>query len=135
MDVVTAEGSAAILLRFSDAVAELGDLGLRVHRSYWAAYTHVKRAFRRDGRTLLLLTDDHEVRVGRNYQPEVRAALPKAWIRARRRTMRGPVPGRNSFAGRNLLPEPPAWPAGQHCWQAETGIAATAPWDRWLGPG
>ena len=92
VDVVTAEGSAAILLRFSDAVAELGDLGLRVHRSYWAAYTHVKRAFRRAGRTLLLLTDDHEVRVGRNYQPEVRAALPKAWIRDRRRTTRGPAP-------------------------------------------
>ena len=93
VDVVTAEGSAAILLRFSDAVAELGDLGVRVHRSYWVAYPHVKRAFRRDGRTLLLLTDDHEVRVGRNYLPEVRAALPKAWIRARRRTTRGPSAG------------------------------------------
>lgn len=89
VDVVTAEGSAAILLRFSDAVAELGDLGIRVHRSYWVAYPHVKRAFRRDGRTLLSLTDGHEVRVGRNYLPEVRAALPKAWIRARRRTQRG----------------------------------------------
>ena len=85
VDVVTAAGSASILLRFSDAVAELGDLGMRVHRSYWAAYGHVKRAVRRDGRTLLLLTGDHEVRVGRNYLPEVRAAVPKAWIRARRR--------------------------------------------------
>ena len=85
VDVVTAAGSAAILLRFSDAVAELGNLGLRVHRSYWVAYPHVKRAFRRDGRTLLQLTDNHEVRVGRNYLPEVRAAIPKAWIRARRR--------------------------------------------------
>ena len=93
VDVVTADGSAAILLRFSDAVAELGDLGLRVHRSYWVAYPHVRRAFRRDGRTLLLLTDDHEVRVGRNYLPEVRAAIPKAWIRARRRTSRESSPG------------------------------------------
>ena len=92
VDVVTADGSAAILLRFSDAVAELGDLGIRVHRSYWVAYPHVKRAFRRDGRTLLSLTDGHEVRVGRNYLPEVRAALPKAWIRARRRTTRGASP-------------------------------------------
>jgi len=85
VDVVTTTGSASILLRFSDAVAELGDLGMRVHRSYWAAYGHVKRAVRRDGRTLLLLTGDHEVRVGRNYLAEVRAAVPKAWIRARRR--------------------------------------------------
>ncbi len=85
VDVITAAGSASILLRFSDAVAELGDLGMRVHRSYWAAYGHVKRAVRRDGRTLLLLTGDHEVRVGRNYLAEVRAAVPKAWVRARRR--------------------------------------------------
>ena len=85
VDVVTAAGSASILLRFSDAVAELGDLGMRVHRSYWAAYRHVKRAVRRDGRTVLLLTGGHEVRVGRNYLAEVRAAVPKAWVRARRR--------------------------------------------------
>ena len=85
VDVTTAAGSASILLRFSDAVAELGDLGMRVHRSYWAAYGHVKRAVRRDGRTLLLLTGDHEVRVGRNYLADVRAAVPKAWVRAKRR--------------------------------------------------
>jgi DNA-binding LytR/AlgR family response regulator len=93
VDVVTKTGSAAILLRFSDAVAELGSLGLRVHRSYWVAYPHVKRAFRRDGRTMLLLTDNHEVRVGRNYLPEVRAAIPKAWIRARRRRNNQSAPG------------------------------------------
>ena len=86
VDVVTSTGSASILLRFSDAAAELGDLGMRVHRSYWVAYRHVKHAMRRDGRTLLLLTGDHEVRVGRNFLPDVRAAVPKAWIRARRRT-------------------------------------------------
>ena len=33
---------------------------------------------------MLLLTGDHEVRVGRNYLQEVRAAVPKAWARARR---------------------------------------------------
>ena len=92
VDVITAAGSASILLRFSDAVAELGDLGVRVHRSYWVAYGHVKRALRRDGRTLLLLTGDHEVRVGRNYLAEVRAAVPKAWVRARRRRTTEPSP-------------------------------------------
>lgn len=84
VDVITMAGSASILLRFSDAVAELGDLGIRVHRSYWVAYRHVRRAVRREGRPVLLLTGDHEVRVGRNYLPEVRAAVPKAWVRARR---------------------------------------------------
>lgn len=84
VDVITAAGSASILLRFSDAAAELGDLGMRVHRSYWVAYRHVRQAVRREGRPVLLLTGDHEVRVGRNYLPEVRAAVPKAWARARR---------------------------------------------------
>ena len=90
VDVITSAGSASILLRFADAVSELGDLGIRVHRSYWVAYRHVKQAFRRDGRTMLRLTGDHEVRVGRNFLPEVRAAAPKAWIRARRREVHNP---------------------------------------------
>ena len=85
VDVITAAGSTSILLRFSDAVAELGDIGIRVHRSHWVAFRHVKQAVRRDGRTLLRLSGDHEVRVGRNYLPEVRAAIPKAWLRTRRR--------------------------------------------------
>ncbi len=85
VDVITAAGSTSILLRFSDAVAELGDIGIRVHRSHWVAFRHVKQALRRDGRTLLRLTGDHEVRVGRNYLPDVRDAVPKAWLRTRRR--------------------------------------------------
>ena len=96
VDVITADGSASILLRFSDAVSELGELGIRVHRSYWVAYGHVKQAFRRDGRTMLRLTGEHEVRVGRNFLPEVRAAVPKAWIRARRRVVHGAAPTSNT---------------------------------------
>ena len=91
VDVVTSAGSASILLRFSDAVSELGGLGIRVHRSHWVAYQHIKHAARRDGRTVLRLTGDHEVRVGRNYLPEVRAAVPKAWVRARRRVVHSPA--------------------------------------------
>ena len=91
VDVITSAGSASILLRFSDAVSELGDLGIRVHRSHWVAYRHIKQAIRRDGRTMLRLSGDHEVRVGRNFLPAVRAAVPKAWIRARRRVVHGPV--------------------------------------------
>ena len=85
VDVITATGSTSILLRFSDAVSELGDLGIRVHRSYWVAFRHVRKAVRRDGRTVLLLTTNHEVRVGRNYLPDVRAAVPMAWLRTKRR--------------------------------------------------
>ena len=91
VDVITCAGSASILLRFSDAVSELGDLGIRVHRSHWVAYRHVKQAVRRDGRTMLRLSGDHEVRVGRNFLPAVRSSVPKAWIRARRRVVQSPV--------------------------------------------
>jgi hypothetical protein len=91
VDVITSAGSASILLRFSDAVSELGDTGIRVHRSHWVAYRHVKQAIRRDGRTMLRLSADHEVRVGRNFLPGVRAAVPKAWIRVRRRVVHSPV--------------------------------------------
>ena len=37
-------------------------------------------------------------RIGRNYLTDVRAALPKAWIRVRRRTTRRPFSGRSPFA-------------------------------------
>lgn len=40
--VVTTLGRCTVLMRFVDAVAELGDRGLRVHRSYWVAYPHVE---------------------------------------------------------------------------------------------
>ena len=36
VEVTTTVGSAVTLMRFSDAVTELGDLGMRIHRSYWA---------------------------------------------------------------------------------------------------
>ena len=86
VEVITTVGADSVLIRFADAVAELGELGMRVHRSYWVAYRHVKQAARREGHTLLHLTGDHEVPVGRSYLSDVRAAVPKnAWIRARRR--------------------------------------------------
>ena len=90
VDVITATGSTSILLRFSDAVSELGDLGIRVHRSYWVAFRHVRGAARRDGRTVLLLSTNHEVRVGRNYLPDVRAAVPMVSLRTK---WNRPAPG------------------------------------------
>ena len=36
VQVTTTVGSAVTLMRFSDAVDALGDLGMRVHRSYWS---------------------------------------------------------------------------------------------------
>ena len=72
LDVLTTAGSAVLLMRIADAVAELGDRGMQVHRSYWVAYAHAIRLRRRDHRMLLRLTGDHEVPVSRSYLRRVR---------------------------------------------------------------
>ena len=75
VEAFTTAGSTLVLMRFVDAVAELeGADGLRVHRSYWVARTHVTGAARRRGRTTLLLTGGHEAPVSRGYLGDVRAA-------------------------------------------------------------
>ena len=72
----TTAGACLVLIRFGDAVVELGDQGIQVHRSYWVARGHVNELVTRGSRTLLLLTNDHEVPVSRTYLPAVRAAFP-----------------------------------------------------------
>ena len=75
LEVHTTVGSSLIKMRFSDAVAELGDSGMQVHRSYWVARRHVSRSFRSGKRTLLRLTGDHKVPVSASHLPTVRASL------------------------------------------------------------
>ena len=71
----TTTGTVLLRMRFADAVIDLGDLGMQVHRSYWVATAHVLRPDRRNHRTVLLLTGHHEVPVSRSYVRAVRAAL------------------------------------------------------------
>ena len=75
VQVYTTAGSSRLLLRFTDAIAELGDLGMQVHRSYWVARENVLEVVKRDNRTLLRLTGDHEVPVSRTHVPAVKAIL------------------------------------------------------------
>lgn len=82
VEVVTTVGRCAILMRLADAVAELGDQGVRVHRSYWVAYLHVEGWTRRNQRTLLRLTGGHTIPVSRTYLSDVRAAMDRHGIRA-----------------------------------------------------
>ena len=76
VNAVTAEGSGVILMRFADAVAELGDLGMQMHRSYWVAHRHITGIFRRDERTMVRVTGGHELPVSRTYLTAVRAFIP-----------------------------------------------------------
>ena len=82
VDVVTTVGRCTILMRLADAVAELGDQGVRVHRSYWVAYTHVEGWSKRNQRTLLRLTGGHTVPVSRTYLGDVRTAVARYRSRA-----------------------------------------------------
>ena len=76
INVVTTTGTHSILMRFADAVAELGDLGIQVHRSYWCALRHVAAVLREEERTVLRVTGGHKVPVSRTYLNTVRGAIP-----------------------------------------------------------
>ncbi len=77
LEVHTTAGSSLIKMRFSDAIAELGDRGLKVHRSYWVATSHVTRSVRAGKRTVLRLTGDHRVPVSVTHLRAVRAVLAR----------------------------------------------------------
>jgi len=71
----TALGTTLILMRFRDAVAELGDRGVQVHRSWWAAFGAME-ALERDGRSARLrLRGGFTLPVSRAFLPAVREAL------------------------------------------------------------
>jgi DNA-binding LytR/AlgR family response regulator len=76
VDVVTTAGSGTLLLRFSEAIAELGEAGMQVHRSYWVAFRHMAGLGRRDGRTVLRLMQGEVIPVGRTFLAIVREAIP-----------------------------------------------------------
>lgn len=71
--VTTSRGRELILLRFSDALEEVGDTrGLQVHRSHFVADTHVARLLRADGRLAVVLRDGTEIPVSRSRAEAVR---------------------------------------------------------------
>ncbi|CUH87595.1 Response regulator of the LytR/AlgR family protein [Phaeobacter sp. CECT 5382] len=72
--VVTDKGSETLLLRMGDAEAELGAVGLRVHRSHWVVPGQVTAHARNKGRDVLTLRDDCVVPVSRSYKENARAA-------------------------------------------------------------
>ena len=75
VQVSSIDGSCLILMRFADAVVELGDLGMQVHRSYWVARRHMLAVVRREGRPMVRVTGGDHVPISRPYFPAVRDAL------------------------------------------------------------
>lgn len=73
-EVTTSRGRELILLRFSDALEELGDTpGLQVHRSHFVADCHVEKLLRTDGRLSVLMKDGREIPVSRSRIEAARA--------------------------------------------------------------
>jgi LytTr DNA-binding domain-containing protein len=71
----TSQGHDLILMRLSDAIAELEGLeGAQTHRSWWVAKAAVAEAERGDGRAVLTLKDGSEAPVSRGFARELRAA-------------------------------------------------------------
>jgi hypothetical protein len=74
----TSKGQDLILMRLSDAVAELeGIEGAQVHRSWWVARESIAEAERGDGRATLTLKDGAQVPVSRTY---ARVLRERRWI-------------------------------------------------------
>lgn len=73
--VHTAAGSALILLRIGDAVAELDGVdGARTHRSWWVARQAVRAVARKSGRAELTLPCGTIAPVSRSAYPQLRDA-------------------------------------------------------------
>ena len=71
----TARGQDLILMRLSDAIAELeGIEGAQTHRSWWVAKGAVEDARRGDGRAILFLKGGVEAPVSRAYAKALREA-------------------------------------------------------------
>lgn len=74
----TAQGSALVLLRLRDALAELdGADGLQVHRSWWVARGALDAVTREAGKPVLRLRNGLSVPVSRSFRADVKAA---GWI-------------------------------------------------------
>lgn len=71
----TEKGSDLLLLRLTDAIAEMGQTpGARTHRSWWVSKAAVGSVRRDNGRLAIVLTNGTEAPVSRGYAPELREA-------------------------------------------------------------
>ena len=64
MEVVTDKGTELILLRFADALNELGNVdGFQIHRSHWVARSAIKDIQRQEGKVIITTK-----KVAKNYR-------------------------------------------------------------------
>jgi len=76
VDVFTEKGAHSLLMRFSDAIAEMeGQDGVQVHRSHWVAASAVTGVEREGGRLFVRTSDGTRVPGSRSCAPQVEAQL------------------------------------------------------------
>ena len=73
-EVVTTRGRQLVLLRFADAMNEIGQTqGLQVHRSHWIADADVVSLRKPAGRLHVMTQDGTEIPVSRSHSAAVQA--------------------------------------------------------------
>lgn len=102
VQVRTALGTTLLLMRFRDAVAELGEAGIQVHRSWWAAFDAME-VLERDGRSARLrLRGGSTLPVSRACLPAVREAVrdsARGGFDSKARSSKSPDEGGDSARG------------------------------------
>lgn len=68
-------GETLIRAKLADAANDLGDFGIRLHRSWWVARSAVRTYRHRNGAPVVILRNGTELPVGRTYRRSVREAL------------------------------------------------------------
>lgn len=68
-------GGTMIRTTLHDAANDLGDYGVRLHRSWWVARRAIKAYRYRNGAPVVVLQDGRELPVGRTYRRSVKEAL------------------------------------------------------------
>ncbi len=75
VDVVTSDGTFAIRMRFTDAIADMEPVaGCCTHRSHWVAESAIAGVEKTDGKIFLRLRNNDRVPVSRKYKPGLEQA-------------------------------------------------------------
>lgn len=77
LEVTTARGSATLLGTLDAVERELGDAGLRVHRSHWIALAHVRRVQRTQAGWTCVMSNGRKVPISRRRWSAVQERLGK----------------------------------------------------------
>ena len=74
VEVTTTRGKHLMLMRFSDALAEIpSGISLQVHLSYWVAHAQIEGHIHNGKRLLLITSAQDEIPVSSSFRKAVRA--------------------------------------------------------------